>query len=124
MAIEHNELNIVEVPISEGPEFAIKLEEYAKVIDEVEDTTGKKPIAAFLTHVDYNYGNYSDPGRVGEICRKKDVPFVLNGAYSVGILPVDANKWNVDFITGSGHKSMSSSGPIGVLGYKDEYMEL
>lgn len=121
MAIENNGLDIAEVPASDHPEYSIKLEDYARVIDEVQDKTGEKPIAALLTHVDYNYGNHNDPAIVGDICKKKDVPFVLNGAYTVGILDIHAKQWNADFITGSGHKSMAASGPIGVLGYKEEY---
>jgi Sep-tRNA:Cys-tRNA synthetase len=121
MGIEHNGLQISEVPSTKGPEFAVKLEEYATIIDEVEDKTGKKPIAALLTHVDYNYGNYNDPSVVGKICKKKDVPFVLNGAYTVGVLDLHNKEWGADFISGSGHKSMAASGPIGVLGYSQEY---
>jgi Sep-tRNA:Cys-tRNA synthetase len=121
MAIENNGLNISEVPASSYPEFKVQLDDYARIIDEIQDTTGTKPIAALLTHVDYNYGNYCDPNIVGQICKKKDVPFVLNGAYSVGTLDIHGKEWNADFITGSGHKSMAASGPIGVLGYKEEY---
>jgi Sep-tRNA:Cys-tRNA synthetase len=121
MAIEFNGLNISEVPATPHPEYAIILEDYARIIDEIEDKTHKKPIAALLTHVDYNYGNYNDPQIVGDICKKKNVPFVLNGAYTVGTLEVHSKQWNCDFITGSGHKSMASSGPIGVMGYKEEY---
>ena len=124
MGIEHNGLTISEVPASGHPDYAIQLEEYATIIDEVEDKTGEKPIAALLTHVDYNYGNYNDPTEVGNICKKKDVPFVLNGAYSVGTLPIDGKKWQADFITGSGHKSMAASGPIGVMGYVEKYHDI
>jgi Sep-tRNA:Cys-tRNA synthetase len=121
MAIEANDLQIVEVPATNIPECAVILEDYARVIDEVENHTGMKPLAALLTHVDYNFGNYNDPAVVGKICKKKDVPFVLNGAYSVGVLETHGKKWETDFITGSGHKSMAASGPIGILGYKEDY---
>jgi len=124
MAIEHNGLDIKEVPTNGNPEYAVKLEKYEEKIDEVYEETGKMPIAALLTHVDYSYGNYNDPEIVGNICKEKGIPFVLNGAYSVGVLPVDAKSWNADFITGSGHKSMAASGPIGVLGYDKKYHEL
>ncbi len=124
MAIEHNGLKISEVPTTGQPEYAVKLEDYKTVIEKVEKKTGNKPIGALLTHVDYNYGNYNEPAIVGDICKEKDVPFILNGAYTVGILPVDAKSWNVDFITGSGHKSMAASGPIGVLGYKQKYHDI
>ena len=42
----------------------------------------------------------------------------------MGRMPIDAKKWNVDFVVGSGHKSMAASGPIGVLGVQEEWADL
>jgi Sep-tRNA:Cys-tRNA synthetase len=41
----------------------------------------------------------------------------------MGRLPIDAKKLNADFVVGSGHKSMAASGPIGVLGLKEEWAD-
>jgi Sep-tRNA:Cys-tRNA synthetase len=41
----------------------------------------------------------------------------------MGRLPIDAKALDMDFVVGSGHKSMAASGPIGVLGLKEEYAE-
>jgi len=49
------------------------------------------------------------------------VPFLLNAAYTAGILPIDCKPNNIDFIACSGHKSMAASGPIGLLGFGNEY---
>ncbi|MHA1729748.1 MAG: O-phospho-L-seryl-tRNA:Cys-tRNA synthase [Promethearchaeota archaeon] len=124
LAAEWNGLEIKEVPYNGNPEYKVQLEKYSEKIDEIEDNTGNLPLASLLTHVDYAYGNYNDASIVGNVCKKKGVPFILNGAYSVGILEterINANKIGADFITGSGHKSMASSGPIGILGFKEEY---
>jgi len=62
--------------------------------------------------VDYRYGNIADARKVGEICKEYGVPFLLNTAYSSGIMPVDGKKLHV-ILCGSGHKSWAASAPIG-----------
>ena len=44
-----------------------------------------------------------------------DIPFLYNGAYTVGVQPVDGKKIGADFVVGSGHKSMASVAPSGVI---------
>jgi len=86
--------------------------------------TGKAPVLALVTYPDGSYGNLVDVQRISKICHDYDVPLMVNGAYSVGRMPIDAKKLGADFVVGSGHKSMASSGPIGVLGVKDDYAEI
>jgi len=49
---------------------------------------------------------------------------MLNGAYAVGRMPVSMEGIGADFIVGSGHKSMASAGPCGVLGMKKKWGEV
>jgi len=122
LAIEANNLKVREVPNSGEPEFKILSEDYDKIIKQVKEE-GETPLLVVLTHVDYKYGNYNEPKPIGEICTKHDIPFLLNAAYSGGILPINCKEMEVDFITCSGHKSMAASGPIGLLGFKEKYAE-
>jgi len=121
LAIEHHNLNVSEVPNSGEAEFKIEPVDYEKVIKEVIDEEGELPLLVLLTHVDYKYGNYNEPKPIGKICQKYKIPFLLNGAYSAGTLPINCKDFQVDFITCSGHKSMAASGPIGLLGFKEEF---
>jgi len=121
LAIEHNDLKLSEVPNSGEPEFKIEPTEYENIIKETIKKEGESPLLVLLTHVDYKYGNYNNPKPIAEISEKYDTPFLLNGAYSAGTLPINCKDQKVDFITCSGHKSMASSGPIGLLGFKDDY---
>jgi len=123
LAIETNDLKVKEVPNSGEPEFRIDHTDYQKVIKQVLEEEGELPLLVLLTHVDYKYGNYNDPKPIGKICRKYKVPFLLNAAYSAGTLPIDCDEFNVDFISCSGHKSMASSGPIGILGFKEDFYD-
>ena len=74
--------------------------------------------------MDGNYGNLTDSSSIGKIAHDAGIPLLLNCAYSMGRLPIDAKELKADFIVGSGHKSMAASGPIGVLGLKDEWADI
>jgi Sep-tRNA:Cys-tRNA synthetase len=123
LAIESNNLRVKEVPNSGETEFNIGPDGYRDVIKRVIKEDGELPLLVLLTHVDYKYGNYNDPKPISEICQEFNIPFLLNAAYTAGILPIDCKKDSVDFIACSGHKSMAASGPIGILGFKEEFYE-
>jgi Sep-tRNA:Cys-tRNA synthetase len=80
----------------------------------------KAPVLAFIDHVDYQYGNLHDVSGIAKVARENEVPVLCNGAYTVGILPVDGKAMGVDFVVGSGHKSMASPAPSGVLAVTEE----
>ena len=46
---------------------------------------------------------------------------IRDRAYSVGRMPISMKEFGADFIIGSGHKSMASSGPIGVIGMNKKW---
>ncbi|AEA47031.1 O-phospho-L-seryl-tRNA:Cys-tRNA synthase [Archaeoglobus veneficus] len=119
VAAERAGLNVAEVPNTGHPGFRIEPDRYAEVIEE----TKKKGdvVLAVLTYPDGNYGNLPDAKRIAKICHEYDVPLLLNCAYAVGRMPVKMKEIGADFIVGSGHKSMASAGPIGVLGMREDY---
>ncbi|MGC8816336.1 MAG: O-phospho-L-seryl-tRNA:Cys-tRNA synthase [Candidatus Hadarchaeum sp.] len=122
-AAELARLRIKEVPHGGYPEFRLKLDAYADKIEEVRRETGKLPAAVLLTHVDYLYGNLNDAAVVGKICKEYGVPFILNAAYSAGVMNVDGKKLGADIITSSGHKSWAASAPTGILAATEEMGE-
>jgi Sep-tRNA:Cys-tRNA synthetase len=123
LAAERNGLNIVEVPSSGDPEHRISPEGYQETLDELYDM-GEDVSLVLLTHVDGDYGNVTDARAIGKVAHDAGIPFLLNCAYSMGRMPIDAKGWNVDFVVGSGHKSMAASGPIGILGVQDEWADM
>lgn len=124
VAAQRARLNVKTVPHSGSPDYKTDVEGYATAIEEVISETGKAPALAQVTYPDGSYGNLADVKRISSICHSYDVPLMLNGAYSVGRMPIHAKKMGVDFVVGSGHKSMASSGPIGVLGVTEEYADI
>jgi Sep-tRNA:Cys-tRNA synthetase len=117
VAAERAGLNMIEVPNSGPPEFKINVDGYAPLIKQ------HGPKLILLTYPDGNYGNLSDARRLGEIAQESDVPYILNAAYAVGRMPVRMSELGADFIIGSGHKSMASAGPSGVLGMKKKWAD-
>ncbi|MEN4018862.1 MAG: O-phospho-L-seryl-tRNA:Cys-tRNA synthase [Methanobacterium sp.] len=120
LAVERNKLEMIEVPNSGHPEYKITPEKYQETLENAVDK-GIDVKLALLTHVDGNYGNLTDAKATGKVAQEAGVPIILNCAYSMGRLPIDAKALNMDFVVGSGHKSMAASGPIGVIGMKEEY---
>ena len=77
--------------------------------------SGRPPVLAFIDHIDYQFGNMHDVAGIAKVAHQYDIPVLYNGAYTVGILPVDGKAFGVDFVVGSGHKSMAAPAPSGVL---------
>lgn len=115
VAAERVGVNVIEVPSSQYPELRIDVNDYAPLIEK------HKPRLILLTYPDGNYGNVPDARRLGEIARGYEIPYIVNGAYAVGRMPVSMEEIGADFIVGSGHKSMASAGPCGVLGMKRKW---
>jgi Sep-tRNA:Cys-tRNA synthetase len=118
VAAERMGLNVIEVPNSGYPEFKVDVNEYAPLIKE------HAPKLILLTYPDGNYGNLPDARRLGEISQEYDIPYILNGAYAVGRMPISMKEIGADFIIGSGHKSMASAGPAGVMGMKKKWEDI
>lgn len=118
VAAERAGLNLIEVPSSDYPEFTINVNDFVSFIKE------RSPKLILLTYPDGNYGNLPEAKRLGEIAQEYDIPYVLNGAYAVGRMPIKMDDIGADFIVGSGHKSMASAGPCGVLGMKKKWEEV
>ncbi|MFB3765665.1 MAG: O-phospho-L-seryl-tRNA:Cys-tRNA synthase [Methanotrichaceae archaeon] len=120
LAAERARLKIQFVPSSGEPNYAISAQGYADAIEQAYEQRGNVSMAV-LTYPDGNYGNIADARSIADVCHDYGLPFLLNGAYSVGRMPIKATSLGADIIVGSGHKSMASCGPIGVLGATEEY---
>ena len=110
-----------EVPVSEGGK--ITAESTANKIEDVKKETGNLPKLIIADHFDYTLGNEHDVYGIGKVAKEYGIPFLYNGAYTIGVMPVDGKKIGADFLVGSGHKSMASAAPSGVLATTDEFAE-
>ncbi len=103
---------------------AITAENTANKIEEVKVQTGKLPKLVAISHFDYMFANEHDVYGIGKVCKEYDIPFLYNGAYTVGVMPVDGKKIGADFVVGSGHKSMAAPAPTGVLATTEDFANI
>ncbi len=119
LAVENAGGVVKEVPLN--AENIVTGEATARKIEEVERETGKLPTLVMIDHFDYQFANEHEIREIGKAAHQYDIPFLYNGAYTVGVQPVDGKKLGADFVVGSGHKSMASVAPSGVLATTDEF---
>lgn len=110
---------VKEVPLNEN--HIVTAEATARKIEDVKSETGKLPALIMIDHFDYQFANEHDINGIAKVAREYGIPFLYNGAYTVGVMPVDGRRIGADFIVGSGHKSMASVAPSGVLATTDEW---
>ncbi|RLF16158.1 MAG: O-phospho-L-seryl-tRNA:Cys-tRNA synthase [Thermoprotei archaeon] len=119
LAVEEAGGVVKEVPVNE--KNVLTGEAVEAKIEEVKRELGKPPKLVIVDHFDYVYGNEHDVKGVVEAAHRYDVPVLCNGAYSVGIMPVNGRELGVDFLAGSGHKSFASPAPSGILATTEEW---
>ncbi|MGD1005338.1 MAG: O-phospho-L-seryl-tRNA:Cys-tRNA synthase [Methanoregulaceae archaeon] len=118
LAIEDSGGIACEIPVDK--KYIVTADETAKKIEEVKKQFGRPPVLLFIDHVDYQFGNVHDVEGITKVAHQYDIPVLYNGAYTVGILPVDGKKIGADFVVGSGHKSMAAPAPSGVVAATSE----
>jgi Sep-tRNA:Cys-tRNA synthetase len=122
LAVENAKAIVKEVPLNKHN--VITGDAVAQKIEEVTREQGKAPALVMLDHFDYSFANEHDIAGAAKAAHQYDIPILYNGAYTVGIKPVDGKALGVDFVVGSGHKSMASPAPSGVLATTAEYADL
>ncbi|MGB8372289.1 MAG: O-phospho-L-seryl-tRNA:Cys-tRNA synthase [Halobacteriota archaeon] len=121
LAVENAKATVREVPTNDLN--IVTGDAVAQKIEEVTREQGKSPVLVMLDHFDYSLANEHDVAGAAKAAHEYDIPILYNGAYTVGIKPVDGKALGVDFVVGSGHKSMASPAPSGVLATTSEYAD-
>jgi len=121
LAVENAKATVREVPLNDLN--TVSGDAVAQKIEEVTREQGKSPVLVMLDHFDYSLANEHDIAGAAKAAHQYDIPILYNGAYTVGIKPVDGKALGVDFVVGSGHKSMASPAPSGVLATTSGYAD-
>jgi cysteine desulfurase family protein len=69
---------------------------------------------ACLVHASNVTGNLNPVEEVGSLCAKREVAFLVDTAQTAGIVPIDMQSLNIDFLCFTGHKGLM--GPPGTGG--------
>ncbi len=119
LAVEQAGGVVREVPLD--AQNVVTADATAAKIEEVVRETGRTPALVMIDHFDYQFANEHDVKGIAKVAHRYDIPFLYNGAYTVGVMPVDGKAIGADFVVGSGHKSMAAPAPSGVLATTAEY---
>ena len=68
-----------------------------------------------ITHASNITGSIQPIQRIGELCKKNNIFFILDSAQSAGVLDIDFKKFNLNALAFTGHKSLL--GPQGIGGF-------
>jgi cysteine desulfurase/selenocysteine lyase len=68
-----------------------------------------------LSSVEFGSGFRQDLPALGRLCREHGVLFCLDAIQSLGVLPMDATGWGVDFLAADGHKWLCSVEGCGIF---------
>ena len=68
-----------------------------------------------ITHASNITGSIQPIQRIGELCKKNNIFFILDSSQSAGVLEVDFKKFNLNALAFTGHKSLL--GPQGIGGF-------
>jgi len=124
LAAELCGLQVKTVPVGPEPEFRLDPEGYHTAIEAVRRESGELPTAVLLTHVDPTYGNLQPAREVAKIAHDYGIPFILNAAYTAGVMPVSLRDLGCDILTSSGHKSWAAPAPTGILALTEEMVRI
>ena len=92
-----------------------RLFDWADTLTEFEKALRGGAEAAVFTHVSNVFGYILPVEQMAELCRRYQVPFIVDAAQSAGMLPVSLKKLGADFIAMPGHKGLLGPQGTGIL---------
>ena len=92
-----------------------KLFDWEDTLEEFENALQNGAEVAVFTHVSNVFGYILPVYEMAALCRKYNVPFILDAAQSAGMLPVDFTALGAAFIAMPGHKGLLGPQGTGLL---------
>lgn len=75
-------------------------------LKEIKSLINEKTKAVVLNHISNVTGYIADIETVGKLCREKNLLFIVDASQSAGFLKIDVEKFNIDILCFTGHKSL------------------
>ncbi|MBN1129182.1 MAG: aminotransferase class V-fold PLP-dependent enzyme, partial [Chitinispirillaceae bacterium] len=66
----------------------------------------ERPKCAVVNHGSNIIGTIAPLAEIGTLCRKYGVGFMVDAAQTAGVVPIDVEEMNIDFLAFSGHKGL------------------
>lgn len=84
-------------------------------IDDVRSAIQPNTKAIIVNHASNVLGTVNNLGKISELARKNKLFFVVDASQTIGRIPIDLGKYNIDFLAFSGHKGLYGISGIGGL---------
>jgi cysteine desulfurase / selenocysteine lyase len=91
-----------------------------KILEAAEDRRTK---LVALSHVEFASGQRHDLARIGAYCRQQGKLLCVDGIQTMGVLPVDVQAMNIDFLSADGHKWLLGPEGAGIFYCRRELIE-
>jgi selenocysteine lyase/cysteine desulfurase len=78
--------------------------------------------AVVLSSVQWTNGYRLDVPRIGQECRRRGIPFVVDAIQQLGALPLDVNACAIDYLVCAGHKWLTSPTGLGFAYASDDFV--
>lgn len=95
---------------------------YEVTVDNVLKSITEKTKVIAIAHVSNVIGDVRPIKEIGDICKEKNIIYIVDESQAVGHIKIDAIENNISFLAFSGHKMLGPTG-IGVLYGKKELLE-
>ena len=91
--------------------------------DDIEAAITEETKLVCVTHASNVFGTLQPVKEIGALCRSRGIVFMVDGAQTVGAIPVSPEELNMDILAGTGHKALFGLQGTGFL-YLREGIEL
>lgn len=79
-----------------------------------------RPVLVSVTHIPSNSGKIQDVEKIGHLCEKYDIWYIVDACQSVGQMDIDVNKIKCDFLSATGRKFLRGPRGTGFLYVSDK----
>ncbi len=108
--IEHNSVLRPLFTLKEEINLEVEVLPYKDFIENfilrIENPSLKKPKLLILNHMSNVNGVSFDLEKIGLICNRHKIMFIVDGSQSAGLIPIDMKAMNIDILCFTGHKSL------------------
>lgn len=83
--------------------------------NEIEEAIKENTRLVVTTHVSNLTGTIFPINKIGQICKKNNIIYLLDASQSAGVIKIDMEESNIDMLAAPGHKGLLGPQGIGIL---------
>lgn len=92
---------------------------FVNTYEDMEKEIKENTKAIVVNHISNVNGTVQNIRKIGELCKKYNLKFILDASQSAGYYEIDMEKDNIDILCLTGHKSLFAIQGVGVICIKD-----